>query len=182
MTELSPLSSAALPAGIRARFVDGINGLSIHLLEAGYETEGRPLVLLFHGFPEIAFSWRKIMVPLAAAGYHVVAPDLRGYGRTTGWDANYDGDLNAFRMMNLLRDAMGLLSALGRSSVAMVVGHDFGASVAAWCALVRPDVFRSLVLMSAPFAGPPAMTPAATPTTKKTSNTSASDASQCAPR
>ena len=162
MTQLSPLSSATLPAGIRARFVDGINGLSIHLLEAGYETEGRPLVLLFHGFPEIAFSWRKIMVPLAAAGYHVVAPDLRGYGRTTGWDANYDGDLNAFRMMNLLRDAMGLLSALGRSSVAMVVGHDFGASVAAWCALVRPDVFRSLVLMSAPFAGPPAMTPAAT--------------------
>ena len=162
MTQLSPLSRAALPAGIRARFVDGINGLSIHLLEAGYETEGRPMVLLFHGFPEIAFSWRKIMVPLAAAGYHVVAPDLRGYGRTTGWDASYDGDLNAFRMMNLLRDAMGLLSALGRSSVAMVVGHDFGASVAAWCALVRPDVFRSLVLMSAPFAGPPAMTSAAT--------------------
>ncbi len=165
MTQLSPLSSETLPAGIRARFVDGINGLSIHLLEAGHETEGRPMVLLFHGFPEIAYSWRKIMVPLAQAGYHVVAPDLRGYGRTTGWDASYDGDLNAFRMMNLLRDTMGLLSALGRSSVDMVVGHDFGASVAAWSALVRPDVFRSLVLMSAPFAGPPAMTPSPTVST-----------------
>ena len=112
-------------------------------------------MLLLHGFPELAFSWRKVMPALAAAGYHVLAPDLRGYGRTTGWDANYDGDLNSFRLLNLVRDALGLVSAFGYRSVDAVIGHDFGSSVAAWCALVRPDVFRSVALMSAPFAGPP---------------------------
>ena len=95
------------------------------------------------------------MLPLAQAGFHVIAPDQRGYGRTTGWDPGYDGDPGAFRMLNLVRDALGLISALGYRSVAAVVGHDFGSPVAAWCALVRPDVFRSVVLMSAPFAGPP---------------------------
>jgi pimeloyl-ACP methyl ester carboxylesterase len=95
------------------------------------------------------------MPALAQAGYHVIAPDQRGYGRTTGWDANYDGDLNSFRLLNLVRDALGLVSAFGYAGVDAVVGHDFGSSVAAWCALVRPDVFRSVALMSAPFAGPP---------------------------
>jgi len=151
------LPNIALPSGIRARFVDGINGLRVHLLEAGFETPGRSCVLLLHGFPELAYSWRKVMLPLAAAGYHVIAPDQRGYGRTTGWDADYDGDLASFRLLNLARDALGLLAALGYRSVAAVVGHDFGSPVAAWCALVRPDVFRSVVLMSAPFAGPPAL-------------------------
>ena len=154
---LEPLTHPTLPAGIRARFIDGINGLRMHVLEAGYETPGRPVVVLLHGFPEIAYSWRKIMVPLAAAGYHVVAPDQRGYGRTTGWDPDYDGDLRSFRIMNVVRDTMGLVAALGRDSAAAVVGHDFGASIAAWCALVRPDVFRSMAIMSAPFAGPPAL-------------------------
>ena len=144
-----------LPSGIRSRFVDDINGLRMHVLEAGFETSGRPCVLLLHGFPELSFSWRKVMPDLAKAGYHVIAPDQRGYGRTTGWDATYDGDLASFRLLNLVRDALGLVSAFGYRTVAAVVGHDFGSSVAAWCALVRPDVFRSVVLMSAPFAGPP---------------------------
>ena len=144
-----------LPASIRARFVEDINGLRMHVLEAGFEGKGRPCVLLLHGFPELAFSWRKVMPALAEAGYHVIAPDQRGYGRTTGWDASYDGDLNPFRLTNLVRDAIGLVSAFGYHSVAAVVGHDFGSPVAAWCALIRPDVFRSVVLMSAPFAGPP---------------------------
>jgi pimeloyl-ACP methyl ester carboxylesterase len=157
MTELAPLANAALPAGIRSRFVDGINGLRMHIIEAGFEEEGRPCVVLLHGFPELAFSWRKVMVPLARAGFHVVAPDQRGYGRTTGWDAAYDGDLRSFRLLNIARDTLGLISALGVRSVAAVVGHDFGSPVAAWCALVRPDVFQSLVLMSAPFPGPPSL-------------------------
>jgi pimeloyl-ACP methyl ester carboxylesterase len=146
-----------LPPGIRSRFVDGVNGLRVHVLEAGFEGGERPCVLLLHGFPEIAYSWRKIMLPLAEAGYHVVAPDQRGYGRTTGWDGDYDGDLASFRLLNLVRDTLGLVWALDLRSVASVVGHDFGASVAAWAALVRPDVFRSMALMSAPFAGPPAV-------------------------
>ncbi len=91
MTTLPPLPSEALPAGIRSRFIGGINGLSMHVLEAGFDTGGRPLVLLLHGFPELAYSWRKVMPALAKAGYHVVAPDQRGYGRTAGWDAAYDG-------------------------------------------------------------------------------------------
>ncbi len=144
-----------LPPGIRSRFVDGINGLRVHVLEAGFETHGRPCLLLLHGFPELAYSWRKVMPALAEAGYHVIAPDQRGYGRTTGWDASYGGDLASFRLLNLVRDALGLVSAFGYRSVNAVVGHDFGSSVAAWCALVRPDVFRSVALMSAPFAGPP---------------------------
>ena len=155
MTELQPLDPSVLPAGVRARFVDNINGLRVHVLEAG--KPGNPCLLLLHGFPEIAYSWRRIMVPLAEAGYHVIAPDQRGYGRTTGWSANYDDDLRPFRMLNAVRDAIGLVAALGHRQVTSVVGHDFGAGVAAWCALVRPDVFRSLALMSAPFGGAPAL-------------------------
>jgi pimeloyl-ACP methyl ester carboxylesterase len=152
---MTNLPDIPLPPGIRSRFVEGINGLSMHVLEAGYETPGRPCVLLLHGFPELSYSWRKVMPDLAQAGYHVIAPDQRGYGRTTGWDAGYDGDLAPFRLLNLVRDALGLVAAFGHASVDAVVGHDFGSSVAAWCALVRPDVFKSVVLMSAPFGGPP---------------------------
>jgi pimeloyl-ACP methyl ester carboxylesterase len=152
---MASLSDVPLPATIRSRFVENINGLTMHVLESGFETPGRPCLLLLHGFPELAFSWRKVMPKLAAAGYHVIAPDQRGYGRTTGSDADYDGDLASFRLTNLVRDALGLVSALGYRSVDAVIGHDFGSSVAAWCALIRPDVFQSVVMMSAPFAGPP---------------------------
>src|SRR5579863_9178447 len=155
MAALPPLDTSVLPPGIRSRFVADVNDLRMHVLEAGFERGGRPLVLLLHGFPEIAYSWRKVMLPLAAAGFHVVAPDQRGYGRTTGWSADYDGDLAPFRLLNAVRDALGLAAALGYHSASAVVGHDFGASVAAWCAVVRPDVFGSVALMSAPFAGPP---------------------------
>src|SRR6202051_3796602 len=146
-TNLTSLPDIPLPTTIRSRFVEDSNGLCMQVLEAVFETQGRPCVLLLHGFPELAFSWRKVMPVLAAAGYHVIAPDQRGYGRTTGWDADYDGDLNSFRLLNLVRDALGLVSAFGYHHVDAVVGHDFGSSVAAWCALVRPDVFRSVALM-----------------------------------
>src|ERR1700719_1083705 len=155
MGDVLPLDAGVLPSGVRSRHIDGINGLRVHVLEAGFESAGRACVVLLHGFPELAYSWRKVMPALAAAGFHVVAPDQRGYGRTTGWDADYDGDLASFRLLNLVRDALGVVSAFGYRSLDAVVGHDFGSSVAAWCALVRPDVFRSVALMSAPFAGPP---------------------------
>ena len=130
----------------------------MHVLEAGEErgpTGLRPSILLLHGFPELAYSWRKVMLPLAQAGYHVLAPDQRGYGRTTGWDGRYDGSLESFRLLNLVLDAVQLLKALEVSSVEAVIGHDFGSPVAAWCALTRPELFRSVALMSAPFTGPP---------------------------
>jgi len=154
---MKPLDTAILPPGTRSRFINDINGLKVHILEAGFDDRGRPLVVLLHGFPEIAYSWRKVMPSLAAAGYHVVAPDLRGYGRTTGWSADYDADPRPFRLLNVVRDTLGLVFALGYRRAAAVVGHDFGAAAAAWCALVRPDIFGSLALMSAPFAGPPAL-------------------------
>jgi pimeloyl-ACP methyl ester carboxylesterase len=131
MTDPGPLGGP-LPDGIRSRFVHNNNGLRVHMLEAGFEGRDRPCVVLLHGFPELAYSWRKVMMPLASAGFHVIAPDQRGYGRTTGWDTNYDGDLASFRFLNLVKDG-------------------------AYCALLRPDVFRSVVLMSAPFGGPPAL-------------------------
>jgi pimeloyl-ACP methyl ester carboxylesterase len=152
------LQALPLPAGVRARFVEGVNGLRVHVLEAG--DPGAPGLLLLHGFPELAYSWRKVMLPLAEAGFHVMAPDQRGYGRTTGWDADYDGDLASYQLLNIARDALGLVHALGHPTVD-VVGHDFSSWAAAWCALVRPDVFRSVVCMSAPFSGPPPLAPAA---------------------
>ena len=152
-----PLPQSVLPAGIRARFVNNVNGIRMHVLEAGYDGTRRPAVLLVHGFPELAYSWRKVMLPLAAAGYHVIAPDLRGYGRTGGTEVAFDDDLSPWRTLNEVTDMVALVSSFGYRSVAAVIGHDFGSPVAAWCAVVRPDVFRSVVLMSAPFAGPPAL-------------------------
>ncbi|MFO1111909.1 MAG: alpha/beta hydrolase [Bradyrhizobium sp.] len=154
---MATLPDLPLPPSIRSRHVENINGLRMHVLEAGHETKGRPCLLLLHGFPELAYSWRKVMPVLAEAGYHVIAPDQRGYGRTTGWDGDYDGDLASFRLPNLVRDALGLVHAFGYRSVDAVIGHDFGSSVAAWCALIRPDVFRSVAMMSAPFGGVPAL-------------------------
>ena len=152
---IGPYPDSWLPDGIRSRFVENINGLRIHLLEAGHEPGDRPVLVLLHGFPELAYSWRKIMLPLANSGYHVIAPDLRGYGRTTGWSSDYETDLTPFRMLNKVRDVMGLIYAYGYDSVDCVIGHDFGSPLAAWCAVTRPDVFRSVVLMSAPFTGTP---------------------------
>src|SRR5882672_10041929 len=154
---MADLPDIPLPAAIRSRYVDNINGLRMHVLEAGFETSGRPCVLLLHGFPELAYSWRKVMLPLAEAGYHVIAPEMRGYGRTIGWDGSYDADPDPFRPLNMVRDATGLVFALGYRSVAAVVGHDAGSPVASWSALIRPDIFRSVVLMSSPFAGGPSL-------------------------
>jgi len=152
---MDALPSHCLPPGIRARIVPGINGLAMHVLEAG--APEAPLLLLLHGFPELAWSWRKVMPALAEAGYHVVAPDQRGYGRTSPAPIDYDADIAPYRFLNLVRDAMGMVAALGHSHAEAVIGHDFGSPVAAWCALVRPDIFRRVALMSAPFAGPPSL-------------------------
>jgi pimeloyl-ACP methyl ester carboxylesterase len=157
VASLPPYGGSTIPSGIRSRRIPNVNGLTVHMLEAGYETPGRSAVLLLHGFPELAYSWRKVMLPLASAGYHVIAPDQRGYGRTTGWDGAYDANPDPFRILNMVRDAMALVFALGYRSVAMIVGHDAGAPVASWAALIRPDVFRSITIMSSPFEGAPSL-------------------------
>jgi pimeloyl-ACP methyl ester carboxylesterase len=149
-----PLDAAVLPPGIRSRVLENVNGIRMHVLEAGDGT--RPGVLMLHGFPELAYSWRKVMPAVAAAGFHVMAPDVRGYGRSGGADVKYDDDLAPFRTLNKIRDMLALVSAFGHRTVA-VVGHDQGSPLAGWCALARPDVFRSVVMMSAPFGGAPTL-------------------------
>ena len=150
------LPDIPLPPGIRSRFVEDINGLRMHVLEAGFETQ-RPAL------PAAAARLSRTGLQLAqgdaGAGGGRLSRDRAGPARLRPHHrlgSDYDGDLGSFRLLNLVRDALGLVSAFGYASVDAVVGHDFGSSVAAWCALVRPDVFRSVALMSAPFAGPPA--------------------------
>ena len=142
-----------LPPGITSRQIATDAGLDQHILEAG--NPKAPLLLLLHGFPELAFSWRHVMGPLAQAGFYVVAPDQRGYGRTTGWTDGYDVDLAEFSLLNRVRDAVALVGALGRDRVHGLIGHDYGAHVAAWAALVRGDVFPQVACLSSPFPGPP---------------------------
>jgi pimeloyl-ACP methyl ester carboxylesterase len=151
----STYGEGILPEGVRSRIIHGVNGLDVHILEAGYGSPGRPLALLLHGFPDLAYGWRHLIPILADAGYHVVAPDQRGFGLTTGWESDYDAPLAPFSLLNMTRDALGLVSALGYRRTAMFVGHDLGSPVAAYCALARPDIFPSVALMSAPFPGPP---------------------------
>lgn len=147
-----------LPPTIHQRHIDLTTtptcGLTIFILEAGAPTS--PLILLLHGFPELAYTWRKLLLPLAAAGYHVVAPDSRGYGRTTGWDTSSFAHVNLaqFSQTQLILDNIALVRALGHESAALVVGHDFGVTAAAACVLARPDLFRAAVFMShVPTAG-----------------------------
>jgi pimeloyl-ACP methyl ester carboxylesterase len=169
-----PYDASVLPPGVRSRFVPGVNGLRMHILEAGFETQGRQAVLLLHGFPELAYSWRKVMGPIAGAGFHVFAPDVRGYGRTSGANVRYTDDLRPFGTLNKIRDMLSLVSALGYRSVTAVIGHDQGSPLAGWCALARPDVFRSVAMMSAPFGGAPTLpfntanTPAVAPSSPDT--------------
>ena len=149
--------NSTLPPQIRSSIAHSVNGLDIHYLEAGFENKNSPLIVLLHGFPELCFSWRKIMVPLSEFGYHVVAPDQRGFGATAGSDRSYTSDLSSYYQINLVRDILGLVSLLGYTKVKSVIGHDSGAGVAGWSSLIRPDIYESVVMMSAPFTGPPSV-------------------------
>ena len=135
----------------RMNKVNNGNGLEMAYLDEGHSDD---VILLLHGFPELAYSWRRVMPVLVQAGYRVIAPDQRGYGETTGWPSGYEVDLAPYSFKNLVADSLGLLNALNIPSVAAVVGHDFGSPVAAWAAMTHPEIFRRLVLMSAPFGVP----------------------------
>src|SRR5690349_11510269 len=97
LADTGPLAAAVVPRSARARRVESVNGIRMHVLEAGSDEARRPAVLLVHGFPDMASSSRKVMRPTAAAGYHVVAPDLRGYGRRGGTGVAFDDDLSPCR-------------------------------------------------------------------------------------
>jgi len=134
-----PMSDDSIP-GVTHRFVD-VAGLRVHVAEAG----AGPLVLLLHGFPEVWYSWRHQLTALAEAGYHVVAPDQRGYGRTGG-----PSQPDQYTMLHLVGDVIGLMDALGADD-AVVAGHDWGAPVAWNTALLRPDRVRGVAGLSVPY-------------------------------
>jgi pimeloyl-ACP methyl ester carboxylesterase len=148
---------STLPRGVRSRRVDTNNGVVLHILEAGFEAPGKPGVVLLHGFPELAYCWRNQLLPLARAGFHVVAPDLRGYGLSAAKAVTFDDDLLPYSMLNRVGDVLGLVRAIGYEQVAAVVGHDWGGPTAQWCARLRPDIFLSVVSVSTPFLGDPAL-------------------------
>jgi pimeloyl-ACP methyl ester carboxylesterase len=117
------------------------NGIRMHVAEAGLG----PVVVLCHGFPESWYSWRHQLVALAEAGYHAVAPDMRGYGQTDRPEA-----IDQYSLFHLVGDVVGLVDALGEPT-AVVAGHDWGALVAWHAALMRPDRFRGVIGLSVPF-------------------------------
>src|SRR6202161_3162773 len=122
------------------RTVDA-NGIRIHLAEQG----SGPLALLCHGFSASWYSWRHQLAALSAAGFHSVAPDMRGYGMT-----DRPAEIERYTLFHLVGDLVGVLDALGEKT-AVVVGHDWGAPVAWHCALLRPDRFRAVAGLSVPF-------------------------------
>jgi pimeloyl-ACP methyl ester carboxylesterase len=117
------------------------NGIRMHYVEQG---KG-PMVLLCHGWPESWYSWRHQITALAAAGFRVVAPDQRGYGETDAPD-----EVETYDILNLIADVVGLVQSLGEDR-AFIVGHDVGSGVAQSAALLRPDMFRALGLLSVPY-------------------------------
>ncbi|KAI0370571.1 alpha/beta-hydrolase [Pilatotrama ljubarskyi] len=154
-----------VPDGVRSRTLP-VRDLEMHFFEAG--TPSDPLILLLHGFPELAYSWRKVILPLSCAGtgYHVVAPDQRGFGRTKPRDpaapgaarpVAFEDDVRPYQTVNLVHDIVALISALGHKDVACLIGHDAGSTIAGFCAIVRPELFKAVVFMSTPFTGPPSL-------------------------
>src|SRR2546421_2672612 len=117
------------------------NGIRMHIAEQGTG----PLVVLCHGFPESWYSWRHQLAALADAGFHAVAPDMRGYGQT-----DRPAEIDQYTLLHLVGDIVGLLDALGEPS-AVIAGHDWGAPVAWHAALLRPDRFRGVIGLSVPF-------------------------------
>jgi pimeloyl-ACP methyl ester carboxylesterase len=125
---------------LKHRFIE-TNGIRMHIAECG----AGPLVVLCHGFPESWYSWRHQLQALAEAGFHAVAPDMRGYGQTDRPDA-----IEQYTLLHLTGDIVGLLDALSADK-AVIAGHDWGAPVAWHCALLRPDRFRAVIGLSVPF-------------------------------
>ena len=127
------------PDAFSHRFAE-VNGIRMHYVEEG---QG-PLVILLHGFPYLWYMWRRQIPALAAAGFRVVAPDLRGFGQT-----DRPNEVESYDMSQAVGDMVGLVEALGEKS-AVIVGHDLGAWVAQAAAMLRPDLFRALVMLNTP--------------------------------
>lgn len=141
-TQPEPATTPSPIAGINFRTVDS-HGVKLRVAEAG---KG-PLVILVHGFPESWYSWRHQMPVLAAAGYHVVAPDMRGYGKS-----DRPGPVEDYDIKHLTDDLVSIVDAMGEKT-AILVGHDWGASVSWNALLLHPDRFTAYAAMSVPYRG-----------------------------
>ena len=153
---LSPLSHSqendmdTLPLdGVNFRFIEA-NGIRMRIAEAG---DSGPLLLLAHGWPESWYNWRHQLTYFANAGYRVVAPDMRGYGKTEAPE-----DVDEYDIRKLTDDMVGVLDALNEET-AVMVGHDWGAIVAWHAVLIHPERFSALVAMSVPYGGRPPISP-----------------------
>ncbi|EGO29590.1 hypothetical protein SERLADRAFT_359545 [Serpula lacrymans var. lacrymans S7.9] len=185
--ELTPPAWPGLTSQITSRLLN-VNDLQMHILEVvpaqqihgtpqhTNQANKHPLILLLHGFPELAYSWRKVMVSLSEKheGYHVVAPDMRGFGRTII-------SIAPFHILSIVADIRSLVEALGYGSVALLVGHDFGSLVAGHCAVAYPKLVKSVVFMSAPFTGVAGNIGTLSPSTSSRSGPSADDNKTSAP-
>ena len=147
-SKLPPFGNGTLPAGIRSRQIANVNGMTVHILEAGYETPGRPAVLLLHGFLDHAWTWEPVVdAGLGDAGLRLIAPDLRGHG-----DSDWVGPGGYYHFVDYLADVHELV-ALAAPRQLSIVGHSMGGSVAAYYAGSYPERVHKLALLEG--LGPP---------------------------
>ena len=136
---------------LKSRIIKNVNGLNIYILENNVKINTKNVILLLHGFPEISFSYRYIMLLFEKAGYYCIAPDQRGYGQTKSKGKQ---TLNSFSVLNLAKDMCCLMEKLNIDKYHLI-GHDFGAYVSSYLCLLYKKHILSLTLMSMPFPGPP---------------------------
>ncbi|KAJ0269151.1 hypothetical protein COL940_012718 [Colletotrichum noveboracense] len=146
-----------LPESVTSRFVyTAPKGLKVHILESVPQSKSSdshaPLIILLHGFPNLSYDWRYILPLLANAGYHAVAPDMRGFGRTHNSDLSPIAQ-ETIRPVFSVHDVMSLLEGLGYDSIHTIVGHDLGAVPASLTSIIRKDLVKSLFLVAHPFKG-----------------------------
>ena len=136
---------------IKSKIIKNVNGLNIHILENNVKKKSKNVILLLHGFPEISFSYRYIMLLFEKAGYYCIAPDQRGYGQTKSKGKETQ---NSFSVLNLAKDIYCLMEKLNINQYHLI-GHDFGAYISSYLCLLYKKNILSLTLMSMPFPGPP---------------------------
>ena len=139
---------------MKSRIIKNVNGLNINILENSIKKKADNVILLLHGFPEISFSYRYLMLLFERENYYCIAPDQRGYGKTYSlFKENFD----TYSVLNLAKDISSLIDRLNIKKFHLI-GHDFGAYIASYLCLLYPKNISSVTLMSMPFSGPPKKT------------------------
>ena len=135
---------------IKTRVIKNVNGLNFFIRETFSEKKSSNVIVLLHGFPELSYSYRFLMILLSKQGYYCIAPDQRGYGKTLSIKKE---KTNNFSVVNLSKDIFELLKKLNINKYHLI-GHDFGSYVSSYITLLYPQYIKSLTIMSMPFGGP----------------------------